>query len=100
MDKDDARRLSPAEQHERRRQVIRSFKRGTNKRQIGRDIGLSYSAVCTTIERYETGGAKSLAPRQRGRKVGEQRSLSAQQEAHLQRLICERRPEQLKMDFA
>jgi hypothetical protein len=29
MDNDDARRLTPAAQHERRRQVIRSWKRGT-----------------------------------------------------------------------
>ena len=31
MDTDDARRLSPAEQHERRRQVIRAYKRKVNK---------------------------------------------------------------------
>ncbi|KKW68004.1 endonuclease DDE [Lampropedia cohaerens] len=100
MDHDDARRLSPAEQHERRRQVIRAWKRGIKKRQIGRDVGLSYSAVCKIIDRYEAEGAKSLLPRTRGRKTGEQRVLNAQQEAHIQRLICERRPEQLKMDFA
>lgn len=100
MDKEDARRLSPAEQHERRRQVIRSWKRGTNKRQIGREIGLSYSGVCKIIGRYEAEGAQSLVPRTRGRKAGDQRSLNAEQEAHIQRLICERRPEQLKMDFA
>jgi hypothetical protein len=32
--------------------------------------------------------------------MGEQRVLSAQQEAHIQRLIFDHRPEQLKMDFA
>lgn len=100
MDKEDARRLSAAEQHERRRQVIRAWKRGINKRQIARDVGLSYWSVCNVVALFEEGGAKALLPRQRGRKAGEQRSLSAEQEAHIQRLICERRPEQLKMDFA
>lgn len=100
MENEDARRLSPAEQHERRRQVIRCWKRGTNKRQIGRDVGLSYSAVCKIIDRYEVEGPQSLVPRRRGRKAGEQRTLSAEQEECIQRLICERRPEQLKMDFA
>lgn len=100
MDNEDARRLSPAEQHERRRQVIRAWKRGTNKRQISRDVGLSYSAVCKIIDRYEAEGPASLAPRTRGRKAGEQRVLSAEQETHIQRMICDHRPEQLKMEFA
>jgi hypothetical protein len=34
VDKDDAGKLSPADQHERRRQVIRACKRGTVKTQI------------------------------------------------------------------
>lgn len=34
MDNEDARRLSPAEQYERRRQVIRAYKRKLNKAQI------------------------------------------------------------------
>lgn len=100
MDKDDARRLSPGEQHERRRQVIRAYRRGVNKKQISRDLGLSYSATCKIIDRFEAGGLSALAPRKRGRPTGTQRVLSAEQEAHIRELICERRPEQLKMDFA
>jgi transposase len=100
MDKDDARRLTPAEQHERRRQVIRAHKRGRTRTQIAADVGLSYTAVSKTIGRYEAGGMAALAPRRRGRRTGEQRVLSAQQEAHIQHMICDHRPEQLKMDFA
>ena len=47
MDKEDARRLSPAEQHERRRQVIRAYKHKRNKRKIAHDVGLSYPATET-----------------------------------------------------
>lgn len=39
MDKEDVRRLSPAEQHERRRQVIRAYKRGEKKRHIALAVG-------------------------------------------------------------
>ena len=39
MNTDGARRLSPAEQHERRRQVIRACKRKVNKGRITRDVG-------------------------------------------------------------
>jgi transposase len=41
----------------------------------------------------------ALAPRKRGRRSGEDRALSVQQEQALQRTICDKRPEQLKMDF-
>jgi transposase len=63
MDTEDARRLSPAEQHERRRQVIRAYQRMLNKRQIACAVGLSYPATCKIIDRYKVGGMAALAPR-------------------------------------
>ena len=102
MEKDDARKLSPAEQHERRRQVIRAYKRGRTRTQIAQDVGLSYTTVSKTIARFEIFGLASLAPRTRGRRSGEDRALSVEQEQAIQRTIsiCDKRPEQLKMDFA
>ena len=100
MHKEDARRLNPAAQHERRRQVIRAFKRGISKAQIARDVGLSYPGTRKIIACYEAGGVQALAPRKRGRRVGDKRALDAKQEAHIRTLICDRRPEQLKMEFA
>ena len=100
MDTEDARRLSPDEQHERRRQVVRAYKRGEKKRHIAERVGLSYSATCKIIDRFEAEGMSALAPRTRGRRVGEQRALDAEQEARIRQLICDKRPEQLKMEFA
>jgi transposase len=100
MENDDARKLSPAEQHERRRQVIRAYKRGRSRTQIAEEVGLSYTAVSKTIARYEAHGAAGLAAQTRGRRKGEDRVLTAEQEQAIQRLICDKRPEQLKMDFA
>ena len=97
MDKEEARWLRLAEQHERCRQVIFAGKRGINERQIGRDVALSYWAVCNIVVLFERGRAKARAPWQRGRKPGEQRTLKAERE--LQR-ICGHRPEPLKRDFA
>ena len=42
----------------------------------------------------------SLAPRVRGRRSGEDRILTPAQEEAVQRTICDKRPEQLKMEFA
>jgi len=100
MEKDDARKLSPAEQHERRRQVIRAHQRGRTRTQIAQEVGLSYTAVSKTIARFESQGLAGLAPRTRGRRSGEDRALSVEQEQAIQRTICDKRPEQLKMDFA
>lgn len=103
MDKQDARKLEPAAQYELRKQVIRAWKRGRNRVQISEEVGLSYVAVCNIVKRYrqsEGQGIRSLAPARRGRRAGEDRALTDEQETHIQRLICEKRPEQLKMVFA
>lgn len=100
MEKDDGRKLDASELKERRKQVIRAYKRGLKKAQISRDLGLCYTAVDNIIARYKQMGAESLTPGKRGRKEGEKRSLNGEQEALIRRLICEKRPEQMKMEFA
>lgn len=99
METEDARRLSPAEQHERRRQVIRAWMRGQSKAQIACDVGLSYPGTCKIIARFEAGGMKGLAPHKRGRSEGDKRVLDSEHEAWLRKTICDHRPEQLKMEF-
>ena len=100
MEREDARKLSPEAQQERRNQVVRAYKRGVNRRQIARELGLSYSAVRLIVNRYKRDGMKGIALGRRGRPTGSCRTLAAAQEEHIQRLICDKRPEQLKLDFA
>ena len=61
---------------------------------------MSHTAVTKVIARYEREGAAGLAPRKRGRRSGEDRALTAEQEDAVRRIICDKRPEQLKMEFA
>jgi transposase len=103
MDKQDARKLAPAAQYELRKQVIKAYRRGHNRVQISGEVGLSYPAVCQIVKRFrasENQAVSNLSPRRRGRRTGEERLLTPDQESVIQRLICERRPEQLKMEFA
>ncbi len=100
MDKEDARKQSREVLHERRKQVIRLNHQGVGVMQIATQTGLSWGAVNTALRLYESGGAAALKPKVRGKKMGKGRSLSAEQELEIQRTICDRRPEQLKMDFA
>ena len=100
MDKEDGRKLSPDAQHERRKQVIRLHRRGVAVSEIVMATGQSNSGVRKTIATYDVDGWKGLACKQRGRRAGQQRTLSAEQEADIRQIICDKRPEQLRMRFA
>jgi transposase len=100
MRDNDARNQSLAELHERRKQVIRLHRKQFGVMQIVELTGLSWPAVRTAIDLYEAGGLAAIRPKERGKKSGEGRKLSPDQEAHIQKLIAEKRPEQLKMEFA
>src|SRR3990172_4975547 len=99
MDKEDARYQTLVQLHERRKQVVRLHKRGTKIMRIVEMTGLSYPAVRRTIDLYEQGGWPAICPAARGREAGQARILSPEQEQAIQKIICDKRPEQLKMDF-
>ena len=100
MDKEDARYQKLEQLHERRKQVVRLHRKGLGVMAIAAMTGLSYPAARLAIDLYEKGGYGALKPRPRGRESGQGRTLTAEQEAVIQRTICDKRPEQLKMEFA
>ena len=100
MEKIDARKLKPEALYERRRQVIRLHKLKYNRNQIAGMCELSHTVVTKVIGLFEEGGMAALRLGQRGRREGECRQLTPDQELRIQRMICEKRPEQLRMDFA
>jgi transposase len=99
MKSDDARK-DPSSLHERRRQVVRLHKKGHKTTAISDLTGLSWGAVNTALKLYKAGGMAALEPKKRGRKAGSCRHLTPEQENRIQKLICDKRPEQLKMKFA
>lgn len=62
--------------------------------------GLTYPTVRGVINRYEQGGAATIKPASRGRNSGDGRILTDEQERSVRQIICDKRPEQLKMEFA
>ena len=100
MEKEDARKQSREVLHERRRQVIRLHRKGMPVMQIVEHSGLSWYAVNAAISAYLTAGAAALKPAARGKKPGNGRMLSESQERAVRQIICDKRPEQLKMEFA
>ncbi|MCL2346155.1 MAG: winged helix-turn-helix domain-containing protein [Desulfobulbus sp.] len=66
-----------------------------------KDIAMALGIAQGTVRRaVKAGNLQALTPKPTGRAPGEQRRLSAEQELHIQRLICKNRPEQLKLSFA
>ncbi len=100
MEKIDARRLSPGTQYELRKQYIRLRKRGMSNMLAAETVGLSVSRSSKIWHLYQSGGLEAIKPKPRGRRQGEKRQLSAEQEAELQLLLVDKTPDQLKLPFA
>lgn len=100
MDKEDARYQTLEQLYERGKQVVRLHKKGLKVMQIVDLTGLSYPPVRAAIDLFESGGWSAIGPTLRGRSKGDGRVLSQAQEDAIQRMIIDKRPEQLKMDFS
>ena len=100
MEKTDTRKLSPETQYELRKQVIRLRRKGKSNQEIADVVCLCPSHISTIWQRYKKGGIEALKPKTRGRKLGEQRNLTAEQEAAVIKLLVDKTPDQLKLQFA
>src|SRR4030066_2011415 len=100
MEKEDARKQSREVLHERRKQVIRMHRKGMAVMEIVAQTGLSGTEVNCALRLYKAEGSGALKPGVRGKKPGSGRRLTISQELAIQQTICDKRPEQLKMDFA
>jgi transposase len=99
MDKEDARKQTLEQLHERRKQVVRLHNKGHKVMKIVEMTGLTYPTVRSAIDLFVQGGWPAIRPTPRGRAKGEGRLLTREQENQIQRAIIDKRPEQLKMDF-
>src|SRR6201985_1294150 len=84
----DMRKLAPAAQEERRRQVIGLRQSGVSYAAIAAQVGLSQTGVFDICQRFAAKGETGLVSGTRGRKPDEQKLLDATQEAAINRLIC------------
>jgi len=100
MDKPDARTLSNDALEQLRSQAVRLSQRGETNTAIAEILGVNRRTVGLWLQRYATAGARALQVKRRGRKLGEQRTLTPVQEAEIQRLLVDKTPDQLTLTFA
>ena len=92
----DARKLPREVLEEKRRQAHRLRKRGMTRSEIGEIVGVH----ADTVGRWLKLPLRQLKVNRGGRKPGEGRRLKADEEIHIQDLITDKAPDQLKLDYA
>jgi transposase len=100
MEKIDARTLNQEAQEALRNQIIRLRKAGRKNREIAEIAGVSEGHCSRVWSRYQKDGIKAVAKGKRGRRHGEQRNLTVDQESTIKRLLIDKSPLQLKLSFA
>jgi transposase len=96
----DFRKLAPAVQAELRRVAVGMVAAGKTRSEAAAAVGVNRRFVGEWVKAAAQSGEAALAGRRRGRRPGEQRALTADQESRLRTLIAERCPDQLQLPFA
>lgn len=81
MEKENARKQTLEQLHERRKQVVRLHKKAIKIMTIVEMTGLSYPAVRAVIDLFDAGGWAAIRPACRGRSKGDGRVLLHQKTA-------------------
>lgn len=100
MDKIDSRTLPVDALNERRRRAVKMRLGGTSLKETAAQCEMSRTTVIAAVKAFEAGGWKAVDVDRGGRPVGSGRTLTAEQEREVQRLIRDRTPDQLKMVYA
>jgi len=95
--KTNAKTLSPDEQFQIRKNIARLHQQGKRPAEIVKLLDVSRRHVDSTIQKYREEGFAGIKPQKRGRKHGEQRKLSLQQEREIRNILIDRNPDQLRL---
>jgi transposase len=93
----NAKRLSPEEQYQIRKSIIRLSKQGKKVKEIAMLLDVSERHVKSTRASYKKHGFSGISLKRRGRKVGDGRSLTPEQEQGIRNAIVDKNPDQLKL---
>jgi len=99
MDKEDARKLSPSAQEEKRKLAIKLWQQGHSQKYVAEAVGTTAPTMSGWVKRFKSEGHVSLKANKRGPKSGQGRHLTAEQEVSLQRMIKDQSPDQLKLSY-
>lgn len=100
MEKEDFRRVDDATRSSYRKRAISLIKQGKKKGEIAELFGVNKNTVSNWWKSYEARGTKGFVSKKKGVKPEDKKLLSNDQELAVQKMIVDKMPEQLKLDFA
>ena len=89
--------MTKQEQEIERKQIIKMFKNGIERKKIYEVSEMSKSTVDHTIAEYKKNGNVIVQMKKRGRKTGEVRLLTPEQEKNIRRALIDKDPNQYKL---
>lgn len=93
----NAKRLSPKEQYQIRKNIIRMYQVGKKPKEIAEILDVSRRHAESTIRKYKEQGIKGISLKKHGRTKGEGRSLTPEQEKAIRNVIVDKNPGQLRL---
>ncbi len=100
IEKEDARRLSTDAQKEKRVLAMKLRDRGMKNSEVAKLVGVNPATVSVWRSRYLKDGKKGIEIGQRGRKLGDKKRLTPDQENLIKRKLIDTNPSQLQFKFA
>ncbi|MCA0446130.1 MAG: IS630 family transposase [Bacteroidetes bacterium] len=100
MEKQDVRKLDQATQEALRKQAMKLRSQGRTTDEVALIIGVHSNTVRLWHRNYKRKGLAGIKSGQRGRKEGESRKLTPDQEETIKKLITDKAPDQYKLSYA
>ena len=93
----NAKKITPEEQYLLRKNIVRLLKEGRKPEEVAKTLDVSRSHVYSVKKTYDEKGIAGIKSKKRGRKTGEARKLSKEQEKETRGIIVDKYPEQMKL---
>jgi transposase len=93
----NAKHASPEQQYQIRKSIVRLLQSGMTGSQIAKTLDVSVGLVSSVKKTYAEKGIAGIKAKKHGRKTGEKRKLTPEQECEIQKNIVDKCPEQLKL---
>jgi len=100
MEKIDFRTLTEDTRLAFRERAISLIKSGKPKGEVAEILGVQAGTISAWWKNYQSSGKKGLVAKKRGVKSEDKKLLSKEHELAIQKMIVDKMPEQLKLDFA
>lgn len=95
--KTDYRTVDPQAVYELKKVALRLRRKGKEVKEICETTGLADKTVRMAFHAYDAGGIDAIKPKKRGRRAGEKRTLSVEQEQEIIAMLVDHDPAQFKL---